>query len=86
MSGEAFSTMHGYLITEVAINCEFKVRNGQIMGGYSTSDQINDAFIKTRYVMAKVRSKLKEQVNMLSSCIHKELSPEARNMTTLLQI
>ena len=28
--------------------------------------------------MAKVRPKLKEQVNILSSCVHKELSPESR--------
>ena len=28
--------------------------------------------------MAKVRSKLKEQVNLLSSCVHKELSPGPR--------
>ena len=48
------------------------------MGGYRTSDKTNGAFIKTGYFMAEVRSKLKEQVNLLSSCVHKELSPGSR--------
>ena len=43
------------------------------MGGYSTSDKTNDTFHKISHVMAKVRSKLKEQVNLLSSCVHKEV-------------
>ena len=42
-----------------------------MMGGYSTLDKTNDAFIKTSHIMAK----LKEQVNFLSSCVHKELLP-----------
>ena len=42
-----------------------------MMGGYSTLDKTNDAFIKTSHIMAK----LKEQDNFLLSCVHKELSP-----------
>lgn len=49
-----------------------------MMGGYCTSDKTNDAFIKTSHVMAKVSSKLKEQINLLSSCIHKGLSTRSR--------
>ena len=49
-----------------------------MMGGYSLMDKKNDAFIKTSHVMGKVRSKLKEQVNLLSSWVHKELSPGSR--------
>ena len=41
------------------------------MGGYSTLDKTNDAFIKTSHIMAK----LKEQVNSLLSSVQKELSP-----------
>ena len=75
MSGEPFSTIPGDLITEVSINREVKVRSGPVMSGYSTSDKTDDAFIKTSHVMAKIRSKLMEQVNLLSSWVHKELSP-----------
>ena len=49
-----------------------------MMGGYSLMDKKNDAFIKTSHVMGKVRSKLKEQVNLLSPWVHKELSPGPR--------
>ena len=49
-----------------------------MMGKYSTLDQTNDAFIKTSHLMAKLRSKLKEQVSMISLCVHKELSPGSR--------
>ena len=42
-----------------------------MMGGYSTLDKTNDAFIKTSHIMAK----LKEQVNSLLSSVQKELSP-----------
>ena len=75
LSGEPFSTIPGDLITEVSINREVKVRSGPVMSGYSTSDKTDDAFIKTSHVMAKIRSKLMEQVNLLSSWVHKELSP-----------
>ena len=49
-----------------------------MMGGYSTSDKKNDAFIKTSHIMAKVSSKPKEQVNLVSSCVHNELPPGSR--------
>ena len=48
------------------------------MGGYSTSDQTNDAFIKASHVTLKFRSKLKERFNILSSCFHNELSSRLR--------
>ena len=66
MSGEPFSTIHGDLMTEVTINRDAKVRGGSMMGGYSTSDKKNDAFVKTSHIMAKSRSKLTEQVHLLS--------------------
>ena len=70
--------MHGGLITEVTINREVNVRGGPMMGGCSTSDKKNAAFIKTSHFMAKVKSKVKEQVNLFSSWVHKELSPGSR--------
>ena len=78
MSGEPFSTTHGDLMTEVTINRDAKVRGGSMMGGYSTSDKTNDAFVKKSHVMAKSRSKLTEQVHLHSSCVHQELSPGSR--------
>ena len=65
-------------MTEVTINRDAKVRGGSMMGGYSTSDKTNDAFVKTSHIMAKSRSKLTEQVHLLSSCVHEELSPGSR--------
>ena len=56
---------------KVKINQEVNACGGPMMGGYSTLDKTNDAFIKTSHIMAK----LKEQVNFLSSCVHKELLP-----------
>ena len=53
-------------MTEVTINRDAKVRGGSMMGGYSTSDKKNDAFVKTSHIMAKSRSKLTEQVHLLS--------------------
>ena len=38
LSGEPSSTIYIDLITEVTINQEIKVRGGQMMCGYSTSD------------------------------------------------
>ena len=49
-----------------------------MMGGYSTLDKTNDAFIKISHFMAKVRSELKKQVNLLSSCVYKKISPGSR--------
>ena len=68
------------MILEVTINREVNVRGGPMMGGYITSDKANVAFIKikTSHFMTKVRSKLKEQVNLLSLCVHKELSAGSR--------
>ena len=60
LSGEPFSTIHGDLITEVAITGEVKVRGDTITGGHSTSDKTNDVFIKTSHAMVKVRSNLKK--------------------------
>ena len=58
MSGKPFSTIHGDLITEITINREVKVRGGPMQGGYSTSEQTTDTFIKTSHIMAKLRATL----------------------------
>lgn len=72
-----FSTIHRDLITEVKIHSKVKVRRGPMMGGYSTSGQTNDAFIKRGHFMAKARSKL----NALTKSYHQD----QENMTKLLQ-
>ena len=78
MSGELFSTIHGDLITETTINREVKVRGGPMRGGYSTSEENTDAFIKTSHIMATVRSKLKEKLAYVTSSAHKEITPGSR--------
>ena len=78
LSGETFSTKLDNLITEVTIKQEVKVCGGPMMVRYITLDKANDTFIKTSYAMAKFRSKMKEQFNLLSSCVHKDLSPGSR--------
>ena len=77
LTGQRFSTTHGDLITETTITREGKVR-GPLRGGYSTSFEANDAFVKTSHLMAKIRSKLKEKLSVLSSSVHKEVTPAAR--------
>ena len=74
MSGEPFSTIHGDLITETTINREVKVSGGPMQGGYSTSEQTTDTFIKTSHIMAKFRATLKERLDILTSSTHKEIN------------
>ena len=52
-------TIHEGLITEITINREVNVCGGPMMGGYSTSDKTNVAFIKikTSHFMTKADQK-----------------------------
>ena len=68
-------TIHGDLITETTINREVKVRGGPMRDGYSTSLSTTDAFIKISHVMAKIRRKVKEKMSVLTTSVHKELTP-----------
>ncbi len=72
LTGKPFSTIHGDLITEVTINREVKVRGGPMQGGFSTNERTTDAFIKTSRIIANIRGKLKEKLNVLTSSVHKE--------------
>lgn len=47
-------------------------------GGYSTSPRVNDTFVKTSHLMAKVHSALKEKNYVLTSSFQKEGTPGAR--------
>ena len=47
-------------------------------GGYSTSKETMDTFIKTSHIMAKVRATLKERLDVLTSSSHKETTIGAR--------
>ena len=75
---DPFSPIHRDLITETTINREVKVRGGPMRGGLSTSEATNDAFIKTSHLMAKIRSKLKDKFDILTSSVHKELTTGSR--------
>eukprot|EP00794_Sanderia_malayensis_P002977 gene2977-3431_t len=72
LKGKPFSTIHGDLITEVTINREVKVRGRPMQGGFSTNERTTDAFIKTSHIIANIRGKLKEKLNVLTSSVHKE--------------
>ena len=47
-------------------------------GGYSTSEETTDTFIKTSHIMATIRSKLKEKLAHVTSSAHKETTPGSR--------
>ena len=49
-----------------------------MQGGYSTSEQTTDTFIKTSHIMAKLRASLKERLDILTSSTHKETNIGAR--------
>ena len=78
LSGEPFSTIHGDLITETTINREVKVRGGPMQGGFSTDVKTVDTFLKTSHIVADLRGKLKERLNVLSTSSHKETTKGAK--------
>ena len=78
LSGDPFSTVQWDYITETTVNREVKTKAGPMHGGYSTSLQATDTFIKTSHLMAKVRAALKEKLHILTSSTHKEVSPGAK--------
>eukprot|EP00794_Sanderia_malayensis_P016352 gene16352-17996_t len=78
LSGEPFSTIHGDLITETTINREVKVKGGPMQGGFSTDVKTVDTFLKTSHIIADLRGKLKERLNVLSNSSHKETTKGAK--------
>ena len=78
MSGEPFSTIYGDLITETTINREVKVRGGPMQGGFSIDVKTVDTFLKTSHIVADLRGKLKERLNVLSTSSHKETTKGAK--------
>ena len=78
LSGEPFSTIHGDLITETTINREVKVRGGPMQGGFSTDVRTVDTFMKTSHIIADLRAKLKERLNVISTSNHKEMTKGAK--------
>ncbi len=82
MSGGPFSTIHGDLITETTINREVKVRGGPMQGGFSTDVKTVDTFMKTSHIVADLRGKLKERLNVRSSSSHKETTKGAKKKST----
>lgn len=78
LTGGSFSTVHGDFITEVTVNREVKVRGGPMQGGFSTSLKAEDAFIKTSHLMAKLRTALKDKLNVMTTSTHKETTQGAK--------
>ena len=71
LSGNAFSTSHGDLITEF-FNGEMKRSTGSCIAGYSTEvDKVN-AWIKTSHINAKIQNVSRGNTNITTSALHKE--------------
>ena len=80
LSGKPFSFIHGDMIKESTINREVKFRGGPMQGGYSTSEQATDTFVKTGHIMAKLRSTLKERLDIQTYSTHKETTIGQRRL------
>ena len=78
LTGDKFSTKHGYLIIETTVNGKVKVRGGPMQGGYSTDLDAMNIFVKNSHLLAKLRSVLKERIHLLTSSKHKEIILGAR--------
>ena len=78
ISGEPFSTIYGDLMTEATLNWEVKIRGRPMRGGYSTSEETTDTFLKTSHIIATIKSKLKEKFTYVISPAHKEIIPGSR--------
>ena len=78
LTGDKFSTKHGYLIIETTVNEKVKVRGGPMQGGYSTDLDAMNIFVKNSHLLAKLRSVLKERIHLLTSSKHKETILGAR--------
>jgi hypothetical protein len=46
--------------------------------GYNTTESTTDTFVKTSHIMTKLRAKLKERLNVLTTSTHKETTIRAR--------
>ncbi len=79
LSGNAFSSIHGDLITEV-FNGETKRSAGPYKAGYSTDVEKVNTWIKTSHIHAKIQNALREKINMTTSSLHKELTPAAKRL------
>ena len=78
ISGEPFLTIYGDLITETTLNREVKITGGPMRGGYSTSEETTDTFLKTSHIIATIISKLNEKFTYVTSSAHKEIIPGSR--------
>ena len=77
LSGHAFSTIHGDLISE-DFSGETKRNAGPCIAGYSTDVEEAHAWIKTSHNHTKMQNVLKEKINVVTSALHKELMPAAK--------
>ena len=87
MSGEPSSTIYRDLITEVTINQEIKVRGGQMMCGYSTSDRKMMNLLKQVMSWQKSDQSLKSRLICFDHAFTRSYHQDQEDvMTTLLKI
>ena len=88
LSGNAFSTIHGDLITSViteVANGETKRSAGPCIAGYSTYvDKVN-TWIKISHVHTKMQNVLREKIDITISALHKEMTPPAKHHRSHVQ-
>ena len=79
ISGESFSAIHGDLITEI-YNGETKGAAGPFRSGYSTNIETVNTWVKTAHIHAKLRTALKQKIDLTTSTVHKEVTEGGKKL------
>ena len=74
LTGRKFSTIPGDLVKEVTVNQEIKILGGPMQDGYSAFVEAIDDFNLNTHALAKLRSGLKNWMNVKTSSNYKEFS------------
>ena len=77
LSGNNFSSIHGDLVTEI-MNRDVKCGGGCFRGGYSTSTEAVNIFVKNAHIHAEVKAVFRKKLNIKTSIVHKELTTGAK--------
>ena len=74
ITGQAFSNLHGDLITEI-FNGQTKRQAGPHRTGVSMDIEQVNRWIKTSHIYAKLRLEVSKKISMATSSVHKESTP-----------
>ena len=79
ISGDAFSTIHGDLITEL-FNKETKGTGGPFRSGFSTNIEAVNKWVRTIHIHATLRKALRTALHIKSSSKHKEITDRGKKL------